>query len=360
MTEQDKQQARENAQTYADLQGIPYVDPFPETPVAEIPVVETPIVETPIVEIPVTELSDEQLLQALDKRGIKTSKLEDLLPKPSEAELEVIRAKRESDKLAYGLSTGKFKKEDYDAFLKAQENKMGVIKSDMAEKIKIANPDFTPEQVEEQIGIYTLSNLPADNILRIQREQELIELADSKLQKKFSNIVNLDSDFDQHQQGITNRTNFERKVQAALPVYKSDLKSVLTGLGTLETSVNDTQNPENNVPIKVTFSEKDLQEVEEALLQPEQIYRQIKDGYTVESIREEAETVLLKKHWPRLISQAAKDYNSTQKDKYLKARHGLMPAAGEIDVSDDKLLTENQQVYQQLIDSESKPTASSN
>jgi hypothetical protein len=360
MTKEEKLQAREQAKNYADLQGIAYVDPHPELDQPETPPTEK-VVEDPNKVIPAAiEITDDVLMKELNKRGIQASSLTDFLPKPSEDEIKLATEKRNSQKLAFGLSTGKFNQNEYDAFIKAQENRLEVVKDELVEKIKAANPDFTPDQVAEKLAIYTFANLPQDDILRIQREQELMDLADTKIKNKYANIINLDNDYDQYEQGITNKANFERKVQAALPVYQNDLKTVLGGLSVLETSVNDVQNPANNVPIKVTFSEADLREVEEAFLQPEQIVRQIKAGYTIETIREEAETVLLKKHWQRLLSQAAKDYNSVQKEKYINGRKGLMPGSGEIDISDDSLATSNEALYKELMESDKTPAASSN
>lgn len=350
MTDQEKQDARIKAQQYADLSGEPYVDPYPES---ATPVVETPATE-PVVEKPVNkdQLSNEDLIKMLNERaGIKLNSFDDLKPQPTADELREQAEKREANKLAYGLSTGKFKKEDYDAFQQAQTNKMEVITAEITDKITTANPDLTADQVAEQVAMYTLSNLPEDSILRQERQAELILLADSKIKNKYKNIVNLDIDFEQHEQGVTNKTNFENKVKASLPVYRTDLATALSSLRTIEVPVNDTKNPENDATVTLTFSDADIKEVEDAFLHPDQIVRQVKDGFTLESIKEEAETVLLKKHFARLVSQASKNYNSIQKEKYIQGRKGMLPKDGNIDISDDDLNVGNEKLYEELIQS---------
>ena len=345
--------ARKNAQVYADLQGKEYVDPHPDFDEAGIKIQAAPPANNSNTVIPIVdeELSTDKLLEMLAKKGIKVNSLEDLQPKQTPEEIEAAEQKRKSDMLAYGLSTGKFKKEEYDFYQQATANKIAIITSDLTEKIKAAHPELTEEQVEEKVANYTMAHLPADDVLRVQREQELIELADSRLQKKFKNIYSLESDFDQHLQGINNKTNLENKVKAALPVYQRDVDSVLGQFKKIVVPVNDTKNPANNIDVELEFSDTDLNELRDALLTPDNIVRQVKNGYTVEQLQKEAQAVLLTQHWERLISQAAKSYNSKQKDLYLRGRKGLMPDAHTLDISDDNLAGGLQDIYDQLKDS---------
>ena len=252
--------------------------------------------------------------------------------------------------LAFGLSTGKFKKDEYDTYQLAQANKLANIKIEITEKIQAANPELTEAQVAEKVALYTFEHLEEGDVLRTTREQELLEMADSRLKNKYKNIVNLENDFEQYEQGINNKTNLENKVKAALPVYQNDVATVLGSLRSFEVPVNDTQNPANNVMVKLEFSDDDLREVQAALTTPDAIVRQVKNGYTVDQLKEEVELVLIKKHFNRLVSKAAKDYNSVQKDKYIKGLKGLLPEKN-LDIADDNLGNGNEAIYQELIDS---------
>jgi len=337
MTEQEKQQARDNAKTYAELQGVEYVDPFPETAPEHKPDEEE-------------ELSNDKLLELLNKRaGITLSSIDDLKPKPTEEELEAIKQKRQNDMMQYGLSTGKFNKEDYDSYQRVSANKIQIIKDEIVSKLKEANPELSADAIEEKAASYMFSHLEETDPLRQQREAELAELADARLQKKYKNILSLETDFEQHEQGLNNKTNFERKVQATLPVYKKDVQTAIASLASREIVIPDLQNPANNIPVNIKFSEADLKEVENAFLEPDFVVKSVKEGYTPDVIKEMAEQVLLKKHLGRLISQAAKDYNSIQKDKYIKGLKGLIPENNKLDISDDTIIDKNKQVHEDLL-----------
>ncbi len=353
MTTEQKQAERIKAQQYAELMGEAYVDPYPDAVddnTQNDPNKNKPLENQPIV-TPTGEMTEEQLLAELKRRNITVNSLNDLLPKQTEEEQQAAIAKRKSDMLAFGLQTGKFKAEEYDSFQAAQANKLSVVKDEIAEAIKKAHPELTEQQVAEKVAIYAFENLEEGDVLRVQREKELLEMADSKLKNKFKNIYSLESDFDQYEQGINNKTNLENKVKAALPVYQKDVASILEGLKVLQVPVTDTKNPENTVMLDVKFSDTDLKELGEALLTPDNIVRQVKGGYTVEQLQKEAKSALLIQHWDRLIVQAAKDYNSKQKDKYIHGRKGVMPNGQELDISDDNLDSTKQEQYQQLIDS---------
>lgn len=358
MTPEQIQDARKMAEDYAKLKGEAYVDPHPDFDENGVKISQQQSASNsgaapannsnsnePTID---EELPTEKLLALLAKKGINVNSLEDLKPKQTPEEIAALEQKRKSDMLAYGLQTGKFKKEDYDAFQQATANKMAVITADMTEKIKAAYPELTDEQVEEKVAQYTMAHLPADDVLRVQREQELIELADTRLQKKFKNIYDLESDFDQHLQGITNKTNFENKVKAALPVYQKDLDTVLGQMQTLTVPVPDTKNPANSLNVELKFSDTDLNEVREALLTPDTIVKKVKDGYTVDQLAKEAKAVLLIQHFDRLISQAAKDYNSKQKETYIRGRKGVMPDGVSLDISDDNLENGLQEMYDKI------------
>lgn len=344
MTEEQIQSARLRAQQQAELMGTDYVDPFPETG-------PTPAAAAPLpADAPTAELSDEEIIEALNKRGIKTTSLADMLPKPTDDEIAIAKADKQNKMLAYGLSTGKFKKEEYDTFL--QVDKMQLVRSDIAKKIKAANPDLSEDAVDEKVASYVFAHLDPSDPIRKQREEELIELADARLRKQYANIYNLESDFEQYEQGVSNKATFERKVQAALPVLKNDVKTALSELASFDVIIPDIKRPENNVTVKAKFSETDLKEVEDAFLDHKSVYALVKDGYSVETIRDTVRQVLVSKHLNRLISQAARDYSSIQKDKYIRGLKGLLPAGAMLDIADDNSSSTKDDVYGQLLESQ--------
>ncbi len=340
LTPEQKEAERQKAQQYSELMGTPYVDPFPEEAPTQTP--------TPN---PNEELSNEALLEILNKRtGAVLSSLDDLKPKPTPEELEAQRQEREGRMLTYGLTSGKFKKEDYDGYQAVVANKIGFIKADITEQIKAANPEMAPEAVEEKVANYLFEHLDPADPLRQLREKELITLSESKINEKYKNIVNLPSEYAQYEEGTNNKATFDRKIQATLPVYTADVNRALESLRTFTVPVPDTKNPANTVNIELGYDDADLKEMADILLSNDQVIKAVKDGYTIEAIKEVADYALWKKHGPRFIAQASKKYNSIQKDGYIAGRKGLN-ALDSIDVHNDKLEDSIQDVYAELLQS---------
>lgn len=327
ISEAAKQEARVLAQQYAELQGTEYVDPYPETPADELDEPKPDEIKEP---------SNEEILVLLNKRGIAVSSLDDLKPQPTEAEIQAAKENRESEMLAYGLGTGKFKKEEYDAYQLAQANKIGVIKDELQVEMAEMFPELSEEAILEKIAQYTFEHLEENDPLRQRREKELLAQAESKIKDKYKNIANLANDYDQHQQGLTNKTNTEQKIKAALPVYQADLAKALEGLQNIQVPVNDTKNPANNVMIPVKFSDTDIAEIREAFLNPDIIIGRVQNGYTQEQLQGETKAALIVKHWDRILVQYAKDYNSQMKAGYIRGVKGLKSELNP-DISDDNL-----------------------
>lgn len=346
LNDAQKQEERVKAQQYADLMGTEYVDPYP----AQAPNPTDKII-TPV---NLDQLTDEQILEAINKRsgGVVLSSLDDLKPKPTEAELEEQRNKRSTDMLTYGLQQGKFKKEDYDAYQLALSNKKGLVREGVAAQLQTAFPELSPEAIEEKVANYLFEHLDETDPMRLEREKEIMTLSDIKIKDKFKNIVNLPKDFEQYEEGILKKTNFENKVKATLPVYQADVTKALESLRTFTVEVPDTKNPANSATITLEFDDADLKEVAEMFLTPDQIVRAVKQGLSFEQIKGEVEFVLAKKHQHRLISQAAKKYNALQKDKYIRGVKGLGPGNADIDISDENLNPSLQDVYEELVASE--------
>jgi len=348
LTEEQKQEERIKAQQAAEFMNIPYVDPFPASEEQQLP-------DDP----PEPELSNDQLLELLNKRtGIVLSSLDDLKPKPTPEEIAAEAEKRNTEMLTYGLSQGKFKKEDYDAYQLALSNKKDLVRSEITAQLTEANPEIAPEAIQEMVANYLFENLDETHPLRMAREKEIATLSDLQIKKKYKNIVDLPKDYEQYEEGLNKQVNFEKKVKATLPVYKSDVQKALQSLKSFSVPVPDSKNPENTVVVDLEYADADLKEVEELLLTNDQIVRAVKEGISFDQIKGEAELVLVKKHLPRLISQAAKKYNATQKDGYIHGRKGMNSGSDHIEVhNDNDQKTELDAIYDQMIASSQKPNA---
>lgn len=340
LTEAQKQEERVKVQQYAELQGIAYVDPYPE----QAPEDKKP--EQP-------ELSTDQLLELIKKNtGISLSSLADLdklKPQPTEEEIAAQKEKRNTEMLTYGLSQGKFKKEEYDAYQTAIANKKDLVRGEISAQLTEANPEMAPEAIQEMVANYFFENMEETHPLRVAREKEITTLSELQIKNKFKNIVNLPTDFEQYEEGLNRQLNNEKKIQATLPVYKADVNRALQSLRTFTVEIPDTKNPANTVSVDLDYDDKDLKEVEDQFLSNDMIIRAVKDGVTLDQLKGEAKMVLVEKHLSRLISQAAKKYNATQKDGYIQGRKGLNSGSDNLAIHDDKLGDTLEDVYKELI-----------
>lgn len=281
--------------------------------------------ELPVVAPQDKELSDADLLALLNKRNIKVASLEELKPKATEEEIKAAAEKRKNDVVAFGLQNNKFKKEDYDNLIKAESDKEKFLLNQFADELRKQNPNISDEEIQKEWSVYTLSDFEDGDFKKNQRKKELNELAELKLKNQFSSIYNVEKEYSAHEQNQNQNAAFKQKVEAAFPVYQKDVQSVIEKLRSQKALIEDTQNPANNVEVELTFNDADLKELQDAFLDKTEIIKRIKNGYTVEAMIEDADMFLWKKHKGRLISKAAKDYNSIQYDKYAAGRHGIVP-----------------------------------
>lgn len=341
MTEDQKQEERVKAKQYAELMNEEYVDPYPES------APEQPIIQ----QINPDELSEAELLAIVNKRtGGTLASLDALKPQPTAEEIAQKEEARRAAMVAYGTSTNKFTQSEYDSYQQALANKISVVREDVKAQFTTDYPELSPEAIEEKVANYLFENLEPTDSMRVAREKELLTLSDFKINDKFKNIVNLPNDYAKHEEGLNKESNFQRKVEATLPVYTADVTKALQSLQHFTVEIPDTKNPANTVSVDLDYAENDLKEVADLLLTTDQVNRAVKEGLTFEQIQGAAKMVLVEKHLPRLISQAAKKYNATQKEGYLAARKGLLNnGADSIDVRNEDLKDKLDEVYDEMI-----------
>lgn len=269
-----------------------------------------------------TELSDEELLKILQSRNITVSSLDDLKPKPTQEELDAQAAARQNKILAYGLETGKVKREEYDIFNQQLSKKDQIAVSKFESELR-KDSSLTEDQIQDALKDYTLSMLDEENPARKYRQQELEKLGEYELKEKYKSIFDLPSEYDKHEQSELSKAQLKRKVEAGLAVYKADLEKVIDTLKKEDFVIGD-ENGENET-ISFEYSEDALKELRKTLTNPDFVVSQISQGYTLENLTETASLLLIAKNRLGQISHAAKKYNSNQKEKYIQGRKGIVP-----------------------------------
>lgn len=305
---------------------------IPATPAAE----EKKVEEPPKTEVK-ADLTDAEILAMLEKRGIKVNSFDDLKKPETPEEIAARAEKRKNDALAWGLQNGKVKKEDYDTFQKLNTNKYQVLFDDFAAIAKEQDPAATDEDIQNNFQEYIQNN-----------KKFLEELADSRIKNKFSPIFNLENEYTKFEESENSKSNLKRQVEAAMPVYKSDVKTALNSIKKIDFVIEDKENTSNNVPVSFEFTDADLKEVEDALFDGNQALTRIKNGYSQDTIKQEARLFLIDKKLSQLVTTAAKNYNSAQKEKYFMARKNTN-LQREFDISTPDLKTDRDKIYEELV-----------
>ena len=317
------------------------------TPIEEKPVTEATTTTTKTEAASITpaaalaptqpELSDADLIALLGKRGVNIQSFDDLKKPETPEEIAAKAEKRKNDALAWGLSQGKVKKEDYDNLQKLNTNKFNVLYDDYAALAKEQDPTATEEDIQQNFQEYITTN-----------KKFLEELADSRIKNKFSPIFNLENEYSKYEEEENNKSGLKRKVEAAMPVYKADVQNALTSNRKIEFTIEDKENVSNNVPVAFEFTDADLKEVEEDLFDGNQALARIKQGYSQEDLTQQTKLILIAKNLPKIVNTIAKNYNSVQKEKYYMARKNTT-LTRELDISMPDLKSNKDDVYAQLI-----------
>lgn len=345
LSQEQKEQERVKAKQYAEMMNIAYVDPFPESNGTDDNNNSGGGTND-------GELSTDQLIEQLKKKtGVPLSieLLNSLKPQPTEEDLAAEAEKRNSAILSYGLSTGKIKKEEYDAYQVAVANKKDLIKNEISNQLKEAFPELDEYSIDEKVSAYLFEHLPENDPLRISREKEILTLSDIKLKERFSNVIDLPKNYEQFEEAENIKASFEKRKQESVPAYTANVRTALQSLKHFSVEIPDTKNPANTVTVELEYGDSDLEEIQNLFLTEDQFTRAAKENLTLEQIKGEAELVLVKKHINRLISQAAKKYNAAQKEGYIQGRKGLRPAQDSIQVHDDTLKESLTDVYNEMI-----------
>lgn len=169
------------------------------------------------------DLSEEDKNTLLAKlTGGKVKSLADLdKPEPkSKEELEAEAAKRKTDALTWGLTTGKIKKEDYDSALteKSKTSREIAIRLFTA-SLKEEDPKLTDEESEEIFRDTYHEDKEPDTRLGKIGQREIEKLANSYRKEKFAVIDNIEPEYE----------NFT-KTEANYSAYKKQIKGIAAAL----------------------------------------------------------------------------------------------------------------------------------
>jgi hypothetical protein len=263
-----------------------------------------------------TPLTDEEVLALLAERGISATSLEDLKPKPN---IDPAKAaeEREATELAFGLTKGLFTKKEYDQFTQDTQDVNKLAYEEFYTDTKGANPEMSDEDIQAEF----LSTFGLDKdktSYQFKRGLKIVkERGEAILKAKHAKIFSGKDTFGKDEQTTKAAAETQRKVSAALPTYKNDVKEIVGALKKITIKISDDEN------IELDDIDDLLTGIEEDLMAPEYYIPKLSGAYDKNNIKQAVVAGFLAKNFTTLTVKAAKKYL----DKHKGGTSGV-PAGG--------------------------------
>jgi hypothetical protein len=274
------------------------------------------------------DLDDKQLLAVLNKKGIKATSLEDLLPKPDPT-LQAER--REAAKLSYSLDKGLFSTKEHENFIREKNNPKDLVFAQYYEEARADDPELTDEDIRAEFEEkYGLSADPGTRKYK-RGEKEISLLADKILRDRYNKIFQADQKYAEYEAGEQQKRSRAQTILSKANDYKKDVEAVFQGLTKIKLPVSENESYEVEIPAAALQSCKDL------FLDPDTAAEQILAGYTPDKIREVAYSALVREALPAIFLEGAKQYHL----KRQAGAKGIIPV-GQQSHTPRRSLTEDQ------------------
>lgn len=299
------------------------------------------------------ELSDEALVQALQKRGMKVTSLNDVGPKaqaePSEAEKQEMEIQRRNSIRAYALQNQLVTSTDFDDY--ARESSMPT--SDLAfalysqERIAEEQAAHTPadqmptaEQLREEFDETYFRHAKDGDPKRKYADKRLQRMVDSYLQDKYSSIYGLDEQYETHQTGVQQRTTYNQLVDTVVTKAGSEFPFTFTG----------EDNKEHTYQVKANPAQINAAK---ALLLSDKTFQLLAGEMTPEAINAAFVNILNEQNRKQFLSEVVKAHTSKAVAELKKGRRGIFTTTTE-DENNDTNKPVNKSVKAQLEKPENK------
>jgi hypothetical protein len=263
-----------------------------------------------------TTLTDEEVLALLAERGISATSLEDLKPKPV---IDPAKAaeEREAAELAFGLTKGLFTKKEYDQFNQDTQDVNKLVYDEFYAETKADNPDMKDEDIQAEF-LATFGLDKDKDSYQFKRGLKIVkERGQAIMKAKHAKIFSAKDSFGKNEETVQATAETQRKVAAALPTYKKDVKEIVGDLKKISVKMSDDES------IELDDIDDLLTGIEDELLNPEFYTKQLSGTYDKEKIKQVVVAGFIAKNFGSLAVKTAKKYF----DKHKAGTHGV-PAGG--------------------------------
>jgi hypothetical protein len=236
------------------------------------------------------ELTDDQLLEILNKRNIPVKSLDDLKKKDPEKTPEQIREEKENAKLSFGLTKGLFNKKDYENFVTDSNSKESVVFSQYHAEAKADDPTLTEDEIVSEFREkFGLDSEPGSRKHK-RGAKEIEVIAKELLTSKYSKIYDADKKFSDHEQELSQAETYRANILAKTPEYQKSVNEAAAALK----KIHDVEIPEAAI-----------NELRDRFLKQDFVERQINDGFTTEQVTNQFRAAIVTKNLPYILEKNA-------------------------------------------------------
>lgn len=269
-------------------------------------------------EKPEEEIDEDKILAYLTKKsGKEISSIEDFInPKAevSDEERETAKVqakeKRDSDKIAFGLSNGIFNSKELSSYATDTEKYQDFVFGVYAADQKAKDSELTDADIEEEFA-FKFSTEDDKDSRSYQAGQNLLKnIAESLLQQKYPKIVSLENEYASFEQA----QEAEQKIIKATPKYTKDVSAIKEELKSVSIEMG-------NETFDVELPSDTVDTIVSDLLNPHYAKMKIASGWDKKSLMETATVSAIMKSMPLIL----KKYADKEVLKHQAGTRGIAP-----------------------------------
>lgn len=192
----------------------------------------------------ITEIDDQTLLTAMSKKlGKEIKSFDDFTPKtePTAEEIQKANEKRDNEKTAWALQSGKVTAKQLKDFADDNSNKTGLLYSDYLATQKELNPNVDEDDVKVDFEKI---------VSRLGKSFD--KATDAILKTKYPEIYNLDNEYNAYEGSLKKAAEEETKIKTDSPVFIAMNNEILDGFTTNGVEI-ELPAKENEQPVKFKF-----------------------------------------------------------------------------------------------------------
>lgn len=296
------------------------------------------------------ELSDDELLEIVSKKtGRKLSSFEEIM-QPEILDKEKAAEERESEKYSWALKNKKFKPKDLENYIAASKDPKALVYNLRLQQAKKEDPTLDEKEFEEEFNEEFAIDADKSSRRYKNGQDTLNRIAESVLKSTYAPIYNLESEYSTYEQSQKQKTEQQNKIKAAAPEYKKTIDKVFTNLKKIKAQISESEEYE------IDALDDSLAEIKEMMTESSWASQQILNGATEEDLQEMAYTMLLRKNFPLLANEVAKQYLK----KHAAGTKGVLAVDQRRSESDDSQLSDSQKILKEIIKQNNPQPAEAN